>query len=303
MADSGKFVVAYPDGLDRAWNVNGGGCCGQPASEGVDDIGFISAAVADIAKNVGDRPAQGLRHRHEQRRHHVLHAGVRHRHLRGDRPGCRRPAEPVPSPRTRRRSCIFMAPPIELCPIAGGQGFKVMNFPPVPESNAFWRNVDQCGDPAVTTDWSGHHVDRRVRRQTRRRARHRRRRRPRLAGLRGPGAVAVLRRPSALIITPLVRLSGKCNIGGMPDTHVVTNQVPPLENHNPASSRGPDRGADPRGRAVGPGRGERARGALRQPRSAALGRARRPQPARPAHPRPRTDTASTRSSTTPPTTS
>src|SRR4051812_27499218 len=37
-------------------------------------------------------------------------------------------------------------------------------------------------------------------------------------------------------ITPLVRLSKICNMGSMPDTHVVTNQVPPLENHNPASS-------------------------------------------------------------------
>ena len=25
-------------------------------------------------------------------------------------------------------------------------------------------------------------------------------------------------------------------MGGMPDTHVVTNQVPPLENYNPATS-------------------------------------------------------------------
>jgi putative acyl-CoA dehydrogenase len=33
-----------------------------------------------------------------------------------------------------------------------------------------------------------------------------------------------------------VRLSRICNIDTMPDTHVVTNQVPPLENHNPASS-------------------------------------------------------------------
>src|ERR1700758_3375475 len=37
-------------------------------------------------------------------------------------------------------------------------------------------------------------------------------------------------------ITALVRLLKKCNIDGMPDTHVVTNQVPPLENHNPATS-------------------------------------------------------------------
>src|ERR1700758_1260263 len=40
----------------------------------------------------------------------------------------------------------------------------------------------------------------------------------------------------ASCITALVQLWKKCNIDGMPDTHVVTNQVPPLENHNPATS-------------------------------------------------------------------
>jgi putative acyl-CoA dehydrogenase len=33
-----------------------------------------------------------------------------------------------------------------------------------------------------------------------------------------------------------VQLSGKCNIDGMPDTHVVSNQVPPLQDYNPATS-------------------------------------------------------------------
>uniref|UniRef100_UPI000ADB8C21 alpha/beta hydrolase family esterase n=1 Tax=Mycobacterium sp. UM_3 TaxID=1638774 RepID=UPI000ADB8C21 len=58
LADSAKFVVAYPDGLERAWNVDGEGCCGRPGREGVDDVAFIRAAVADIAKNVGTDPAR-----------------------------------------------------------------------------------------------------------------------------------------------------------------------------------------------------------------------------------------------------
>lgn len=53
LADSEKFVVVYPDGLNRAWNVNGGGCCGRSARDGVDDVAFIGAAVADVAHNVG----------------------------------------------------------------------------------------------------------------------------------------------------------------------------------------------------------------------------------------------------------
>ena len=51
LADSAKFVVAYPDGVGRAWNVSG--CCGRPAQENIDDVGFITAVVNDISGNVG----------------------------------------------------------------------------------------------------------------------------------------------------------------------------------------------------------------------------------------------------------
>src|SRR5882757_2831509 len=46
-ADAGHFLVAYPDGLNRAWNA-GGGCCGAPGRTGTDDIGFITAMVSAI---------------------------------------------------------------------------------------------------------------------------------------------------------------------------------------------------------------------------------------------------------------
>ena len=46
-ADSGGFIVAYPDGLNHAWNT-GGGCCGQSARTNVDDVGFITQMVAEI---------------------------------------------------------------------------------------------------------------------------------------------------------------------------------------------------------------------------------------------------------------
>ena len=58
LADAGKFVVAYPDGLGRTWNVDGETCCGRSGREGVDDVGFIGAAVADIVKNLGIDPAK-----------------------------------------------------------------------------------------------------------------------------------------------------------------------------------------------------------------------------------------------------
>src|ERR1700742_544481 len=37
LADANNFVVAYPDGFGRAWNVDAENCCGTPAREGVND--------------------------------------------------------------------------------------------------------------------------------------------------------------------------------------------------------------------------------------------------------------------------
>ena len=38
-----------------------------------------------------------------------------------------------------------------LIPYNGGRGAGVVNGPSVADVDAFWRNADQCGPPAVTT--------------------------------------------------------------------------------------------------------------------------------------------------------
>lgn len=56
IADGGKFVVAYPQGTAppmrgmgdlRTWNA--GNCCGAALRRNVDDVGFISAVIDDVA--------------------------------------------------------------------------------------------------------------------------------------------------------------------------------------------------------------------------------------------------------------
>jgi polyhydroxybutyrate depolymerase len=49
-ADGGHFLVAYPDGLNRAWNA--GTCCGEPQRTNADDVGFLSAMVGSIALEI-----------------------------------------------------------------------------------------------------------------------------------------------------------------------------------------------------------------------------------------------------------
>ena len=49
-ADAGHFLVAYPDGLMRAWNA--GSCCGEPQRTNTDDVGFITAMVGAIEQKM-----------------------------------------------------------------------------------------------------------------------------------------------------------------------------------------------------------------------------------------------------------
>ncbi len=151
LADSNMFVVAYPDGLGRAWNVDGENCCGRPGRQGVDDVAFISAAVADIGKNVGiDRSkvyATGM-----------SNGGIMSYTLActtdifaaiGPVAGTQLNTCPTPHP----TSVIHIHGTADrLVPYGGGQGFSVINGPAVPDVNAFWRNVDRCGAPTATTN-------------------------------------------------------------------------------------------------------------------------------------------------------
>lgn len=151
LADSGKFVVAYPDGLDEAWNVDGQTCCGRSGREGVDDVGFISAAVDDIAKNLGIDAAK------------VYATGMSNGGIMSYTLACTTSifAAIGPVAGTQLNACRTPHPASvmhihgtadELVPYGGGPGYSVINGPPVPEVNAFWRDVDRCGAPSATTE-------------------------------------------------------------------------------------------------------------------------------------------------------
>jgi polyhydroxybutyrate depolymerase len=50
-ADTGHFVVAYPDGYHRTWAASTG-CCGPAAAQHVDDTAFITAVVHQITASL-----------------------------------------------------------------------------------------------------------------------------------------------------------------------------------------------------------------------------------------------------------
>ncbi|HTX93365.1 MAG TPA: PHB depolymerase family esterase [Mycobacterium sp.] len=151
LADGAKFIVAYPDGLHRAWNTNGGGCCGRPAREGVDDVGFITAAVADIAKNVGIDSskvyATGISNGGIMSYTLACNTGV----FAAIGPDSATQLDPCPSPHPT--SVIHIHGTADrLIPYDGGRGASVIDGPSVANVNAFWRNIDRCGAPTATTN-------------------------------------------------------------------------------------------------------------------------------------------------------
>lgn len=152
LADAAKFVVAYPDGAVRAWNT-GGGCCGRAAAEGVDDVGFITAVVADVSRAVGVDPAR------------VYATGMSNGGIMAYTLACTSDvfAAIGPVAATQLDPCRTPHPTSVLhihgaadpnIPYNGGPGAGVARIdgPSVPEVNALWRTADGCPAPVTSTD-------------------------------------------------------------------------------------------------------------------------------------------------------
>jgi polyhydroxybutyrate depolymerase len=149
-ADQEHVVVAYPDGLNHAWNT-GGGCCGKPGRTGADDTGFITAMVAAIERQI---PVDANR---------VYATGISNGGIMAYTLACRTSvfAAIGPDSATELGSCP--APrPLSVIHIHGtadtriryqggeGQGVAHIDGPPVRSLNARWRAIDHCAAPAVS---------------------------------------------------------------------------------------------------------------------------------------------------------
>lgn len=149
-ADAGHFLVAYPDGLDRAWNT-GGGCCGAPGRAGADDVGFITAMVSAISRAL---PVDASR---------VYATGISNGGIMAYTLACRTTvfAAIGPDSATQLGGCQHPVP-VSVIAIHGtadhnipynggpGDGTARIDGPPVPAVNAGWRRVDQCAPPVAS---------------------------------------------------------------------------------------------------------------------------------------------------------
>ncbi len=150
-ADRNGFVVAYPDGLNRAWAV-GAGCCGQPGRQGVNDVAFIQEMIAAVS---GMLPIDSAR---------VYATGISNGGMLSYRLACDTALFAAIGPVAGTQLGPCPAPkPISVIHIHGaadhnvpfdgrpGDGFASIDGPPVADVLNGWRATARCGEPTVVT--------------------------------------------------------------------------------------------------------------------------------------------------------
>lgn len=148
-ADAGGFVVAYPEGVSRTWNA--GDCCGSAAREGVDDVAFVTALVADLRREFG---VSGDR---------TFVTGMSNGAMMAYRLGCETDlfAAIAPVAGTIVTGCDDPAPASVLhihglddsqvrMDGAPGDGIGGVDGMPVPDAVGVFRAAGDCGEPVVT---------------------------------------------------------------------------------------------------------------------------------------------------------
>ena len=153
-ADAEGFVVAYPNGVDKAWNA--GTCCGRPQRDNIDDVKFLGAAIDEIVDAEGVVPDR------------VYATGISNGGMMAYRLACELPGKVVaigPVAASMTVGCADPPPrPVGVLhihglddrnvPFNGGVGTKGVAKDPrpsIPSVIERWRAVDACPGPPVTT--------------------------------------------------------------------------------------------------------------------------------------------------------
>lgn len=150
-AESGHFVVVYPDGEGHAWNV-GGGCCGAPGRTNLDDVAFLSAVVGDVKSTL---PIDSAR---------VFATGISNGGMMAYRLACDTALFAAIGPDSATLLGHCPTPhPISVIAIHGtadqnirynggvGSGIAKIDGPPIPAVNELWRAAGACAPPTSTT--------------------------------------------------------------------------------------------------------------------------------------------------------
>lgn len=158
--DAGRagYLVVYPTGIGRSWNV--GACCGPAQAQGVDDLAFVRALLADLGSVARVDPRR------------VYATGFSNGGMLSYRLACELPdriaaiapvggtsagafrcdaPRPVPVPVLHMHGALD-----EWARVEGGVGRQGLPQPSVAEITGYWRGGNRCTTPpAVVYDQRG----------------------------------------------------------------------------------------------------------------------------------------------------
>jgi polyhydroxybutyrate depolymerase len=144
------IIVAYPDGLGRAWNA--GDCCGTSARKNVDDVGFIETMINQIGLGLEIDPQR------------IYATGMSNGAIMAYRLACETDTFAAIAPVAGTMLVDCPDPhPLSIIAIHGlvdtsvpfdgsvGQGAQAIDGPPIAEVWQSWQAVDGCPlpDPAI----------------------------------------------------------------------------------------------------------------------------------------------------------
>lgn len=150
ISDTEGVIVAYPAGQGTSWNA--GTCCGRAAQNGVDDVGYLTAVVTALQQEFGVDPTR------------TFATGMSNGAMMAYRMACETDlfAAIAPVAGTIVSDCTSPTP-TSVLHIHGrddervrydgevGSGVARVHGWPVEEVVAFWRTVDHCPKPRVTS--------------------------------------------------------------------------------------------------------------------------------------------------------
>ena len=151
LADREGIIVAYPNGVDKAWNA--GSCCGSPVRDSVDDVAFIAQLTADLQAEFGIPASR------------TFATGMSNGAMMAYRMACETTVFSAIAPVAGTIATPCDGPqPTSVLHIHGledervryggetGSGVTRVDGLAVEESVALWRAVDGCDEPVVTEE-------------------------------------------------------------------------------------------------------------------------------------------------------
>ncbi|MFH1981157.1 MAG: PHB depolymerase family esterase [Pseudomonadota bacterium] len=165
LADREGFFVIYPEGIGlfgylQHWNA--GHCCGKAAQEGIDDVGFVARAIADIRERfavsrvfmVGFSNGGMFVHRFAAERGVLLDGAAALAASIGSRVGDDPAPWQLPPPAVPVAMVMIHGTADTDVPYDGGasdRGDGARVYRSVADSAAFWRRANGCSDRETST--------------------------------------------------------------------------------------------------------------------------------------------------------